>query len=197
MCKLSEVTVIILAGGQSSRMGGQDKGLLPISKRPMIEHILKLITPVTNNIVINANNNQAEYERYGYPVITDTIAGFPGPLAGILAGLIHCKTDFIITLPCDSPHPAADYIPRMITGLSKTTPCTASIEDSMQPVFSAIPKVLETNLQQYLEQGGRAVGKWLRQNNTTTIDFSDCPDAFFNINRPDDLVTFNKIRDQQ
>ena len=97
------ITGIILAGGQARRMGGQDKGLIQLAQKPMIEYVLNAIKPQVDEIIINANRNQVVYEKYGYPVVADQIEGYCGPLAGMASGLQTAETPFVVTVPCDSP----------------------------------------------------------------------------------------------
>ncbi|HID48564.1 MAG TPA: molybdenum cofactor guanylyltransferase MobA, partial [Chromatiales bacterium] len=87
MIPTTTITAVILAGGIGRRMGGQDKGLVELDGRPLIEHIIDALKPQVMTILINANRNQYRYASYGYPVITDTLANYQGPLAGFAAGL--------------------------------------------------------------------------------------------------------------
>ena len=97
------ITGIILAGGQARRMGGQDKGLIQLAQKPMIEYVLNAIEPQVDEIIINANRNQSTYEKYGFPVVADQIKGYCGSLAGMASGLQSAKTPVVFTVPCDSP----------------------------------------------------------------------------------------------
>ena len=94
-------TGVILAGGAASRMGGQDKGLIPLNGRPLIEYILDAFTPQVGQVIINANRNQALYAHYGHPVIKDDFTGFCGPLAGMASCLRSVTTPIMVTTPCD------------------------------------------------------------------------------------------------
>ena len=91
------ITAIILAGGQARRMGGQDKGLIQLGMKPMIEYVLNAIEPQVGTIIINANRNQAIYEKYGFPVVADQIGGYCGPLAGMASGLQLSETPVLVT----------------------------------------------------------------------------------------------------
>ena len=83
----SEITGIVLAGGQGRRMGGVDKGLVSLAGRPLVAHVLERLTPQVGSIIINANQNLRQYQAFGYRVVADAIGGFAGPLAGLQAGL--------------------------------------------------------------------------------------------------------------
>src|SRR5436190_18864368 len=103
MAGMNDVTGVVLAGGQGSRMGGVDKGLQPFRGKPMVAHVLERLAPQVGEVLINANRNPDAYERFGHRVIADEIAGFAGPLAGFERGLAHAAGDFVVTVPCDSP----------------------------------------------------------------------------------------------
>src|SRR3982751_6760784 len=99
----SEVTGVVLAGGQGSRMGGVDKGLQPFRGKPMVAHVIERLAPQVDELLINANRNSDDYARFGHRVIADEIAGFAGPLAGFERGLAHAHGELVLTVPCDSP----------------------------------------------------------------------------------------------
>jgi len=104
-----QITAVILAGGRGMRMGGADKGLVDYQGKPMIEHVLTRITPQVSQVMINANRNLDHYRNYDVPVITDNNDQFDGPLAGMQAGIQHATTDWIVSVPCDSPRPFKPY----------------------------------------------------------------------------------------
>lgn len=184
------VTGVILAGGQGRRMGGQDKGLIPYRKRPLIEHIIRLLKPQVDEIIINANRNIEQYQEYSYPIIQDTLTDFCGPLAGMLSAMQACQTDFILTCPCDSPEISPHYRQRMMETLFANQADIAVAYDGkrLQPVFCLIPRRLAENLEQYLNGGDRKIDLWFAQHNTVTVDFSDQVNSFVNFNYPDDIA---------
>jgi molybdopterin-guanine dinucleotide biosynthesis protein A len=89
------ITAVILAGGRGRRLGGQDKGLLELNDKPLIEHILDAVKPQVKTVIINANRNLDVYTDYAYPVVSDDMTDFQGPLAGFAAALSACNTDYI------------------------------------------------------------------------------------------------------
>ena len=103
-------------------MQGQDKGLLKINGKAMIGLILRQLEAQCEKILINANRNLVEYQQYGYIVVPDQHPDFQGPLAGMYSGLIHTRTDWMITVPCDGPILATDYCKRMMEAASESTP---------------------------------------------------------------------------
>lgn len=182
----SGITGVILAGGRASRMGGQDKGLIEINGRPMIEHVLASFEPQFGAIVINANRSLAHYARYGWPVIPDRIEDFQGPLAGIASVLPHIDTRYVVTAPCDSPLLPRDLGERLWAALSREDAeiAVACDADRIQPVFSMLKRELLPSLDDYLHRGERKIDRWYRLHRVATADFADCPDAFLNVNTP-------------
>ncbi|PRI66173.1 Molybdenum cofactor guanylyltransferase, partial [Haemophilus influenzae] len=97
------ISAVILAGGKARRMGGQDKGLQILGKQSLIEHVINRLQPQIHQISINTNRNQTEYAKFGFPVFSDELPDFQGPLSGMLTALEKTKSDFILFTPCDTP----------------------------------------------------------------------------------------------
>ncbi|MES2635961.1 MAG: molybdenum cofactor guanylyltransferase, partial [Pseudomonadota bacterium] len=106
------ISCIILSGGRATRMGGVDKGLLRLQNQPLIQHVIKRLSPQVDEIFINANREIVQYQAFGYPVLQDSHANFIGPLAGFSLGLQHAKHDYVLTVPCDSPFLPMDLAQR-------------------------------------------------------------------------------------
>jgi len=183
------VTGLLLAGGQARRMGGNDKGLLPLNGRPLAAWGLERLAPQVDEVLISANRNQAQYEKLGAAVISDSIDGFVGPLAGFVAGLQQAKNQWVVTAPCDSPFLAEDYVARMIATMSEQSVDAVVAHDGnrLQPVFILINCRLQEGLFHFLESGQRKIDLWLDQTEWCVTDFSDCPDMFLNANTPEEL----------
>lgn len=186
---IPSITGVILAGGRSRRMGGDDKGLISFQKRPLVQYAINAIRPQVDHIVVNANRNLQQYQSYGLPVISDSLSDFQGPLAGMLAALQQSETDYILTIPCDSPFIPSHYRQRMMETLLASGRKLAVATDGkrLQPVFCLIHRSLQDDLQLYLQRGERKIEQWLRQHDIAVVDFSDQPDCFININQPEDL----------
>jgi molybdenum cofactor guanylyltransferase len=196
----SGTTAVILAGGMARRMGGQDKGLIGINGRPMIEYIIDALKPQVDHILINANRNIEQYERYGYPVIKDMMGDYFGPLVGMASGLQACNSDLVLSVPCDSPFVPPVLAARLNTALIENQADISVANDSerMQPVFALIRKHLLDSLLAYLNDGGRKIDTWYAEHELALADFSDWPDAFININTPEDkALVENKLGEQQ
>lgn len=189
-----QVTAVILAGGRGSRLGGQDKGLVKFEDKPLIEHVLERIEPQVGSVIINANRNNDAYSAYGHPVISDEMSDFQGPLAGFIIAMKEATTDFILTLPCDGPTPPLDLASRMLSELNKAssnvsnTISVAHDGERMQPVHALIPVSLMDSLNTFLENGDRKIDLWYAKHDVVLVDFSDSPDAFFNINKKEQLA---------
>ncbi|HIO93141.1 MAG TPA: molybdenum cofactor guanylyltransferase [Leucothrix mucor] len=184
MLSSCDVTALILAGGQGSRLGGQDKGLVQFQQKPLIEHVLERIQPQLSSIIINANRNMLLYGDYGYPVISDQFEGYQGPLAGIESGLEAVATDYLLTLPCDGPFLPADLLERMLSIKNNSQAALTVAHDGlrMQSAYALIPVAALADLREYLHAGNRKLGRWLQAQGLALVDFSDQSKAFANIN---------------
>lgn len=186
-----QITAVILAGGRGMRMGGADKGLVDYQGKPMIEHVLTRITPQVDQVMINANRNLDRYRNYDVPVITDNNDQFDGPLAGMQAGMQHAKTDWIVSVPCDSPLLPLDLAQRLSQAIQTVQaishpPAMLAIARSssgIHPVFCLMPRTLCDDLNAYLESGQRRVSAWQIRHPHVFVDFAD-EQAFTNINQP-------------
>jgi molybdopterin-guanine dinucleotide biosynthesis protein A len=184
---MTRITGIVLAGGQGRRMGGVDKGLQLLHGKPMVAHVLARLTPQVPEVVINANQNQDVYRRFGHPVVGDEVSGFAGPLAGLHAGMKVADTPLIATVPCDSPFLPTDLIARLRDGLGERDIAVAKTGDQAHPVFALVRKDLFGNLEAYLRGGGRKIDAWYGALRFVEVPFDDEADAFRNINTLEEL----------
>ena len=184
----SAITGVILAGGRAERMGGQDKGLLPLAGEPLIAHTIHRLQPQVAELLISANRNLAMYQSFGCRVISDDPAiQFRGPLAGMLAALSTAKTSYLLTAPCDSPWLPPDYARRMAAALSKGAAVSVAVhEEHWQPVFALLPVALRDDLAEWLATGQRGVRRWLQRFQPAPVEFADWPALFRNLNTPQD-----------
>ncbi len=189
MTKYDDTVGLILAGGRARRMGGEDKGLIELNGQAMISYIIASLLPQVNEIMINANRNVTRYREFGFSVIQDELSNYQGPLAGMASGLAHCKTDFIVTVPCDGPFLCTDYVERLHTAARKKKSFISVAFDGqrLQPVYALLHKNLLPNLLQFLASGDRKIDRWYEQHAFAKADFSDHSEIFININTPQDL----------
>lgn len=181
------VSAIILAGGRGARMGCRDKGLVEFDGRPLVAHVLAAIAPRVGRIAINANRNTDAYARLGYPVVEDRIAGYPGPLAGIAAGLDWCPTTELLVIPCDTPGIGGYCVERLWGALGEADAAVAHDGRRLQPLHALVRERCRENLDHFLETGGRRVDQWIQTLDWRQADCSDHPGMFININSPDML----------
>lgn len=188
--KAHSVTGVILAGGKGQRMGGQDKGLLEYQQQPLVQHIINRLSTQVDTLVINANRNIDRYQQFGHSVIEDSLSGFHGPLAGMHSVMEACTTEYILTVPCDSPTISSQLRQRMMEVLLINQADIAVAHDGnrIQPVFCLIACSLKDDLERYLKQGDRKIDLWFKQHKLVEVDFSDQPDSFINFNHPEDII---------
>ena len=186
---VEHITAVILAGGKGRRFAGNDKGLIVFKQKRLIEHLIEAIAPQVPNIVINANRNQETYMSFGYPVISDAMSDFQGPLAGFSVAMSHVTTSHIITLPCDAPFMLADYAARMCDVLNQQHAELAVAHDGsrLQPVHALMPIALKPSLDDFLQSGDRKIDSWYAHHSMAEVDFSDNPEIFKNINTEEQL----------
>ena len=183
-----DITGVILAGGRARRMGGQDKGLIPLAGRPLIEWVMEGLAPQVHRLLINANRNRERYGRYGYTVVADEIGGFQGPLAGFLSAMHACETPWLVVVPCDGPRLPDNLVRRLGCALAKAEAEIAVASDGrrMQPVYALMPVALADSLQDFLASGERKIDRWYARHRIVLEDFSDVPETFANVNTPED-----------
>jgi molybdopterin-guanine dinucleotide biosynthesis protein A len=188
----NDVTGVILAGGRGSRMGGADKGLQTFRGMPMAMFTLMRLGPQVGEVMINANRNLSAYESFSVPVWPDSLADYAGPLAGFLTALEHCETEYLVTVPCDTPLFPQDLVARLGEALEREgaeiAMASAREEDGQmraQPVFSLMKRELMESLVRFTHEGGRKIDAWTAQHRTVLVPFDhpgDDASAFFNAN---------------
>lgn len=188
------VSGIILAGGQAIRMQGRDKGLIEVQQQPLIQHVINRLQPQVSEIRINANRNLDAYRQFGFPVFSDANQDFQGPLSGILQGLRQPgseRSGWIVCVPCDAPLLPPDLVLRFCQSLGENDYLAVADDGKwMQPTFCMLHCSLADSLENYIANGGRKTGGWLRQENAVRVDFSDQQTAFANINSNEDLQRY-------
>ena len=193
MINQKEISGLILAGGRGTRMGGIDKGLQMHLGLPLAQHALERLSPQVGALMLNANRNLSTYQAMGVPVWQDEMPDFPGPLAGMLAGLMHCDTPYLVTVPCDSPNFPTDLVVRLAQGLVDASADLATAytreagELRAQPVFCLMRIALRNKLRAFIESGERKTGLFAAQHRGTKVVFDDAA-AFANANTLGELA---------
>ena len=188
--KMTEsVTGVILAGGRATRMGGEDKGLVLLRDRPMIQWVLDRLSPQVSKILISANRNIVQYAVFGHPIVADTAADFRGPLAGISAALAQADTPWLVSVPCDSPLIPLDLVGRLYDQVVRGGARAGAAHDGqrLQPVFTLVHRDLLADLVSYLQGGERKIDRWLERHAFRSVDFSNREEMFLNVNTPVEL----------
>jgi len=176
------VTAIILAGGQGLRVGGRDKGLLGYKGKAMIDHVIDRLSPQVEELFISANRNLEDYAQRGYPVLTDTLPDYSGPLAGVLVGLEKAHFDWLVVSPCDTPLLPLDLVDRLCRARGKSRAVVAKDPQRTHYTTLMLHKDRLGALDAYLERGGRSVKGFLETVGTSTAEFAD-EKAFLNCNQ--------------
>lgn len=193
---MTEVLGCVLAGGLARRMGGGDKGLISLGRRPLLDRVIERIKPQVSSLVINANGDPARFMPFEVPVIPDTIDGFPGPLAGVLAALEWARdclsADWVATVATDTPFYPHDLVARLLEPCEdgRADLAAASSRGRAHPVFGLWPVRLADDLRRAMtEEGLRKVDLWTARHRLAVVEFpADGFDPFFNVNRPEDLA---------
>ncbi|WP_264876888.1 molybdenum cofactor guanylyltransferase MobA [Vibrio agarivorans] len=189
-----ETSWVILAGGQASRMGGTDKGLIELNGKPLIHYVIERLQPQTDRIIINANRNQETYQSLA-PVVSDQFPDYPGPLGGIHAGLTASETDWVGFVPCDSPAINHDLVARFCEQVEANSDILVAHDgEYQQPVFTLFHKRVLPKLSAFLERGDRKIILLYKECETKYVDFSDSPSCFVNLNTPQELAQFGTLK---
>jgi len=181
------VAAVVLAGGRGRRMGGADKGLIDYRGRPLIEWALAAIVPQVEELVISANRNLDAYAGYGQHVLPDILPDYPGPLAGVLAAMQSVAADWLVVVPCDTPHLPADLVARLLDAAKRENVPLAVAADGLRMHHTCF--IVRTDqcggLEEFLARGERAVRHWQAGLPSATVLFD--AGCFANFNQPQDL----------
>lgn len=182
---------VILAGGQARRMGGGDKGRLMLGGQSLIERVIARLAPQVKVLALSANGPPDRFADLGLPVLPDSLPDFPGPLAGVLAGLDWAAAqggDRIVTAAADTPFLPADLVARLDSAARRGGLALAQdAAGDRHPTFGLWPVALREDLRAALTGGLRKIVAWTDSHGAAQAQFDD-PQAFFNINRPEDLI---------
>ncbi|SHJ56087.1 molybdenum cofactor guanylyltransferase [Palleronia salina] len=186
---------VILAGGQATRMGGGDKGLLSLGDRSILDEVIARLAPQVSGMALNANGDAARFADLRLPVLPDSVAGHPGPLAGVLAGLDWAAgqgADRIVTVAADTPFFPRDLVARLAAAAEDVPIALAATREGdrvyRHPTFGLWPVALRDDLRAALADGVRKVVMWTDRHGCGQALFpTDGCDPFFNVNTPDDL----------
>ena len=193
---------VLLAGGQSRRMGGGDKCLRPLGDRTILEHVIDRIRPQVGPLILNANGDPDRFQSYGLPVVADVVDGFAGPLAGVLTGLRWAEInapqcEWLLSVPTDAPfvpQNLATSLRQEISVQGAQLACATS-RGRTHPVVALWPVALADGLEQALVgEDIRKIDRWTARYRLVEVSFDDTGvDPFFNANRPEDLAIAERL----
>ena len=188
-----DVTVAILAGGQGTRVGGLDKGMMPVLDEPLIAQVVRSVRGQAGRIVICANRHASEYAEYG-EVVADRIAGFRGPLAGIDAALAACRTPWLLTVPVDCPRPPQDLMPRLRAAAEAAGASGATVRtpERREPLF-AIYRIAAIGSLDDALQRDLPVWRWQDELGIVEVEFDGSSADFDNLNTGPDFRRWEKL----
>ena len=201
---------LLLAGGQSRRMGGGDKTLRPLGGQLLLERVIERVRPQVAALLLNANGDPSRFAKFGLPVVADSIPDYAGPLAGILAGLDWAAAHrpdcpLVASVPTDAPFLPADLVSRLLEGMESAEAELVCAESAGQPhpVVGLWPVRLRDDLRRALaEEGLRKVDRWTARYRFATVRFGQAEwrgaaiDPFFNANRPEDFTLAEQLLDE-
>ncbi len=195
------VVGVLLAGGQSRRMGGGDKNLRQLGGRPILDRVIERLQPQVGRLILNANGDPGRFARTGLTVVPDSVEGFVGPLAGVLAGLDWAAANvpaamWVVTAATDAPFLPADLVARLVVATEEGAElvCAAS-HGQPHPVIGLWAVRLREDLRRaVVEEGLRKVDAWTARHRLAMVDFpADPVDPFFNVNTPEDLAAAERL----
>lgn len=181
------ITGVVLAGGRGTRMGGIDKGLQRLKDKALWRHVADTLQPQVTTLVISANRNLDCWRSSGYPIITDTLLDFPGPLAGMLSVMQQVEGEWFLFCPCDTPFIPSFLATRLMQQKESSPAVWVHDGERDHPAIALVNREVTGDLEAYLDAGERRVMVFLRKIGGHSIDFSDVKSAFINVNTLDDL----------
>lgn len=183
---------VILAGGAGRRMGGRDKGLIPLRGRPLIEHVALVLRPHCARLWVAARDTAA-YQALGFAVLDDGPWAGAGPLAGIRAALAVSRAPLLVVAPCDAPALPADLVARLCVGLGASPAAYAHDGTRAHFACAVLRGALAPAVTAFLERGERSLGDFLRGVGAQGVDFGGCAASFLNLNTPQDLARATRL----
>lgn len=197
-----DVVGLLLAGGLARRMGGGDKCLVPLAGRPLLAWVVERVRPQVGTLLVNANGEPGRFAGFGLPVVPDSVPGFAGPLAGILAGLDWAAANapdaaWVASVATDTPFFPPDLVARLRDAAERqgTDIAVAASAGRTHPVFALWPVRLADALRHALVgEGVRKIDLWTARYGVATIEFPADPyDPFFNLNTPGDVAEAERL----
>jgi len=190
-------SILLLAGGRGQRMGGQDKGLVQWLGEPMIAHLQRKVRALTDDLIISCNRNRERYAAFADHLVADDEGDFPGPLAGIRAGLKAARHTHLLVLPCDVPRIDAGLLQSMreTAQLNSEKPLMLRHGEHWEPLLCVIPLSLSAAFEDAWNAGERSPGRVMRSLGATALQCPDNDPRLANLNTPELLNAYNTVSD--
>ncbi|WP_207865461.1 molybdenum cofactor guanylyltransferase MobA [Pseudomonas sp. 58(2021)] len=194
---LPPCSVLLLAGGRGQRMGGQDKGLVEWQGEPLIAHLQRKVRPMTDDLIISCNRNHERYASFADQLVSDDVEDFPGPLAGIRAGLRAARHTHLLVLPCDVPRIDLPLLQEMreTASLHPENPLMLRHDDHWEPLLCVIPVALLPAFEDAWHEGERSPGRLMRSLGAQALICPDNDPRLANLNTPELLSSHNTVSD--
>lgn len=196
--EISDCTGLVLAGGEGSRMHGQDKGRLPWRHGTLVSHAAQRFYTLNLPVIISANRNLERYTEEGFQVVTDHREGYQGPLAALEAGLKEIKTSWLFAIPCDNPALTENLMMKFWKlKPSSARAIYARCGQYRHPICCAIHQSCLLELSAFLDTGQRRVMDWWDHIHASAIDLGEDQEAYFaNTNTPEEFARLRQLDGQ-
>lgn len=194
---LPPCSILLLAGGRGQRMGGQDKGLVPWQGEPLIAHLHRQTRAISDDLIISCNRNPQHYAMYADQLVHDEEGDFPGPLAGIRAGLKAAKHPYLLVLPCDVPQIDSSLLDNMRKMASQhpDKPLMVRHGEHWEPLLCVIPLALAASFEHAWREGERSPGRIMRALHAVALQCPADDPRLANLNTPELLTRHKGVSD--
>ncbi|WP_434656587.1 molybdenum cofactor guanylyltransferase MobA [Pseudomonas sp. R3-56] len=194
---LPACSILLLAGGRGQRMGGQDKGLLEWQGEPLIAHLHRRTRALSDDLIISCNRNPERYALYADQLVHDAEGDFPGPLAGIRAGLKVARHAYVLVLPCDVPQIDSSLLDSMRETASRHPgkPLMVRQGEHWEPLLCIIPRVLAADFERAWDEGERSPGRIMRRLHAVALQCPANDARLANLNTPELLARHTGVSD--
>jgi molybdopterin-guanine dinucleotide biosynthesis protein A len=197
-----DIPGVLLAGGLARRMGGGDKPMRSIAGKTILARVIARLKPQCNGLILNANGDPARFAAFGLPVIADTVADFPGPLAGILAALdwmaaSRPEVKWMLSAAADCPFLPRDLVARLneARAAENAELAVAASDGQTHPVIGLWSVRLRDELRHALvKEDIRRIDRWTARYPLATVTWPTTPvDPFFNANTVEDIAEADRL----
>lgn len=180
----------VIAGGMSRRMGGQDKFLLSLNGKMILDHIIERFGPQVSSLILNINGEKNRIKKGSFKIVRDVFEESCGPIGGLFTVLNYARShnfSYVVTVACDTPFLPIDYVSRLAEQTEKDIVIAKSF-GRLHPTMGLWNVALLDDLEFCIKKGEYKISKWVNRHSFSVVCWDQVPDPFFNINSPEDLV---------